>query len=57
MNDPKGEYQSDTMHVSNRRMEVVEDDEWYDAYAILYHPQEKVKSSVKLQIFLHNSEK
>lgn len=34
MNDPKGEYQSDTMHVSNRRMEVVEDDEWYDAYAI-----------------------
>lgn len=34
VNDPKGEYQSDTVHVSNRRMEVVEDDEWYDAYAI-----------------------
>jgi putative lipoprotein (rSAM/lipoprotein system) len=34
VNDPKGEYQSDTMHISNRRMEVVEDGDWYDAYAI-----------------------
>ena len=34
VNDPKGEYQSDTVHVSNRRMEVVEDGDWYDAYAI-----------------------
>ncbi len=34
VNDPKGEYQSDTVHVSNRRMEVVEGSEWYDAYAI-----------------------
>ena len=34
VNDPKGEYQSDTVHVSNHRMEVIEDDEWYDAYAI-----------------------
>ena len=34
VNDPRGEYQSDTLHVSNRRMEVVEGSEWYDAYAI-----------------------
>lgn len=34
VNDPKGEYQSDTVHISNRRMEVVEDGDWYDAYAI-----------------------
>ena len=34
VNVPKGEYQSYTMHISNRRMEVVEDGDWYDAYAI-----------------------